>query len=78
MKVYKRQEQISYKYTLVNTNLREEKSTSSNIIAVIPEGSKIQVIDAEEDWYEVIYNGQKGYVYSDYLSKQNIHGQMLL
>ena len=69
MKVYKRQEQISYKYTLVNTNLREEKSTSSNIIAVIPEGSKIQVIDAEEDWYEVIYNGQKGYVYSDYLSK---------
>ena len=69
MKVYKRQEQISYKYTLVNTNLREEKSTSSNIITVIPEGSKIQVIDAEEDWYEVIYNGQKGYVYSDYLSK---------
>lgn len=38
MKVYKRQEQISYKYTLVNTNLREEKSTSSNIITVIPEG----------------------------------------
>ena len=55
MKVYKRQEQISYKYTLVNTNLREEKSTSSNIITVIPEGSKIKVIDAEEDWYEVIY-----------------------
>lgn len=69
MKIYKRQQQNAYKYTLANTNLREEKSTSSNVITVIPAGSKIQIIDAEEDWYEVIYNGQKGYVYSDYLSK---------
>ena len=78
MKEYQRQEQSSYKYTIANTNLRKEKSTSSYIITVIPAGSKVQVNDAEEDWYEVTYNGQTGYVYSDYLSKQNIHGQMLL
>ena len=69
MKEYQRQEQSSYKYTIANTNLRKEKSTSSYIITVIPAGSKIQVNDAEEDWYEVTYNGQTGYVYSDYLSQ---------
>lgn len=69
MKEYQRQEQSSYKYTIANTNLRKEKSTSSYIITVIPAGSKVQVNDAEEDWYEVTYNGQTGYVYSDYLSK---------
>lgn len=69
MKKYKRQQQNSEKYTLANTNLRKEKSTSSNIITVIPAGAMVQVIDAEEDWYEVLYNGQRGYVYSDYLSK---------
>lgn len=68
MKKYKRQQENSYKYTLANTNLREEKSTTSNVITVIPAGSMVQVIDAEEDWYEVSYNGQRGYVYSDYLS----------
>lgn len=57
------------KYTLANVNLREEKSTNSNVITVIPAGSKVQVIDAEEEWYEVDYNGQRGFVYSDYLSK---------
>lgn len=68
MRKYKRQEQDSYKYTLANLNLRDKKSTSANIITVIPAGSKVEVVDAEEDWYEVIYNGQKGYVYNEYLS----------
>lgn len=57
------------KYTLANVNLREGKSTNSNVITVIPSGSKVQVIDAEEEWYEVDYNGQRGFVYSKYLSK---------
>lgn len=61
MEKYNRQ-QNSYKYTLANTNLREEKNTSSNIITVIPVGSKVQVIEGEEDWYEVSYNGQRGYI----------------
>ncbi|MBC6696114.1 SH3 domain-containing protein [Terrisporobacter mayombei] len=70
MRKFKRQtEETAYKYTLANVNLREEKSTSSNIITVIPAGSKVQVIDGEEDWYEVVYNGQRGYVYNQYLSK---------
>ncbi|MBU5337196.1 L,D-transpeptidase family protein [Intestinibacter bartlettii] len=69
MRIYKRQEDDNYKYTLRNLNLRSTKSTSeNNIITVIPAGSKVQVLDAAEDWYEVIYNNQKGYVYNTYLS----------
>ena len=70
MSKYKRQNQeAAYKYTLANANLREDKSLSSNIITVIPEGSKVQVINGEEDWYEVIYDNQRGYVYNQYLSQ---------
>lgn len=57
------------KYTLANLNLRDGKSLNANVITVIPKGSMVQVIDAEEDWYEVIYNGQRGFVYNEYLSK---------
>lgn len=71
MRKYKRQvdQDDNIKYTLANLNLREGKSTSAKIIALIPAGSKVQVIDAEEDWYEVSYNGMRGYVYNEYLSK---------
>lgn len=69
MRKYKRQQNQNYKYTLANLNLRENKSTSSNVITVIPAGSKIEVLDAAEDWYEVMYNNQRGYVFNQYLSK---------
>ncbi|WP_195970445.1 L,D-transpeptidase family protein [Clostridium thermobutyricum] len=69
MENYKRQQENSYKYTLANTNLRAEKSTSANVITVIPALEMVQAIEAEEDWYEVLYKGQRGYIYSDYLSK---------
>lgn len=57
-----------YKYTLANVNLRQNKSTSANIITVIPKDSKVEMISAEDEWVEVLYNSQKGYVYKDYLS----------
>jgi len=42
--------EVIYKYTLKNVNLRLEPSVTSDILAVIPEGSKIQVIDMEDEW----------------------------
>ena len=49
---FKRQQSAdeTIKYTLANVNLREEKSLESPILALIPGGSKVQVLDAEEDW----------------------------
>ena len=69
MKNYKRDSNSIYKYTLANLNLRSSKSTSGDIITVIPQGSKVEILDGAEDWYEVIYNNQRGYVYNQYLSK---------
>ena len=76
MKNYKRESNSIYKYTLANLNLRSSKSTSGDIITVIPQGSKVEILDGAEDWYEVIYNNQRGYVYNQYLSKLNIYGLM--
>lgn len=69
MKKYKRQENENYKYALANLNLRKNKSTSSDVITVIPSMSKLEVLDATEDWYEIIYNNKRGYVFNKYLSK---------
>ena len=57
------------KYTLTDVNLRAEKSNKGKIIAVIPSGTKIRVIDAADDWYEVSYNDMRGFVYNENLSK---------
>ena len=53
MRIYNRQSDENYKYALKNINLRKSKSTSGDIITVIPAGSKISIIDAAEDWYKV-------------------------
>ena len=45
--------EIIYKYPISNVNLREGKSTNSKIITVIPKGSKIELLDGEEDWLKV-------------------------
>lgn len=68
MKKFKRQQEGMYKYTLANVNLREGKSTSSEVITVIPYGAKVQIIDGAEEWYQAIYDNQKGYIYNKYLS----------
>ena len=61
--------EIIYKYAITNVNLREGKSLESKIITVIPKGSPMEVIDAEEDWYKVKYNDEEGYVYNENISK---------
>ena len=68
MRIYNRQSDENYKYALKNINLRKSKSTSGDIITVIPAGSKISIIDAAEDWYKVSYDNQIGYVYNGNLS----------
>ncbi|WP_294372857.1 SH3 domain-containing protein [uncultured Clostridium sp.] len=49
--------EIVYKYPIKNVNLREGKSINSKIITVIPKMSKVELIDGEEDWLKIKYNG---------------------
>lgn len=72
MEIYKRFVQIDmlplYKYTLKNTNLRKNNSTSSEILEVIPKNSKVEVIEADDEWSKISYNSKLGYAHNDLLS----------
>ena len=56
--------------TTANVRLRSSRSTSSsgNIILVIPSGRTVTILGESGGWYKVRYNGQTGYVSSDYIS----------
>ena len=48
--------------------LREEPSTSSEILATAYRSDYVVVLESEGDWYKVIYNLKEGYMHSDYLT----------
>lgn len=55
--------------------LREEATTSSNIIDTAHYGDSVVVIEKKGDWYKVLFNLQEGYMSGDYLTlkeKENI------
>jgi uncharacterized protein YraI len=49
-------------------NLRASASTSSTRLAVIPDKSKINVLEHKSDWCKVQYGSRVGYVMTKYLS----------
>ena len=62
----------NYKNGKVKTNgdrlrLRQEKSTSSKILATMPNGSSLTIKSKSGSWYAVIYNGINGYAYASYV-----------
>ena len=55
----------------VNLRLRSSRSTSStsNVIDVIPKGSKVTLMkEYKDNWYQVRYDGQVGYVKGGYFA----------
>lgn len=51
----------------VGVNLRASQSTSSTILAKIPEGTKVKISSILLNWYKVTYDGQAGYIARGYL-----------
>lgn len=49
-------------------NIRSRPSTSAAVIAQIPNGEKVILIDRTGDWYIIDYNGIVGYVSADYIT----------
>lgn len=56
-----------YKTTTANLNMRTGRGTSHSRICNIPKGTKVQVSDLQNNWYEVTYNGKIGYASANYL-----------
>lgn len=48
-------------------NVRSSASSSSSVIGKLYSGDAVDVYDWDGDWCIIDYNGQKGYVHSDYL-----------
>ena len=48
-------------------NLREQPTTQSKPLALIPDGAKITASDYDEQWYNAQYNGFDGYVMKQFV-----------
>ena len=51
--------------------LRKKPSTSSSILAKMPNGSKIKIKSKTGSWYAVIYKSKEGYAYAKWVKKLN-------
>ncbi len=48
-------------------NLRYEASRQSRIISKLITGTEVEVIENDGTWVKIVYNGQEGYVLSEYI-----------
>jgi hypothetical protein len=56
--------------TSSGAKLKDEKSAASNTIAILPVGSKLEVMKLENRWYNVISStGQTGWIYRGKVSR---------
>ena len=53
-----------------NANVRESTSAESRKIGTVPKGSEVQVTGKAENWYQVSFQGQTGYVFGKLLGEQ--------
>ena len=55
-----------------SVNFRKAPNTSAEIIAELTRNTKLNVIEKDDGWYEVEYNGQKGFVSTTFISETPI------
>lgn len=67
------------KYTISDLNMRTSPSTEYETIQRIPLGEEVKVIAQENDWDQIIYKDQTGYVSSKYLidSKEEVEDNVM-
>lgn len=58
---------INYKYTIGNLNLRTGPGTDYSIILTIPAGEAVEIMENEDGWDKVMYQGEIGYCSSEFL-----------
>ena len=61
------------KYTNTSLNLRQMPK-NGNIICTMPLGSKVSIIESENGWVKVEFEGKIGYCSEDYLINEHIIG----
>ena len=59
------------RYTTDMLNLRKEANKDSEVVDQIDPGEQVEVIAVAGEWTNIKYNGNTGYVLSEYLSNKN-------
>ena len=57
-----------------NVNVREAAGTDAAVLGQISSGSEYQVTGKSGSWYQISYNGQNGFVSSDYFQLTETEG----
>ena len=55
------------KITASALRVREKATTDSSILALIPNGTTVELLGEEGDWYLTKYNGVQGYISKEYV-----------
>jgi uncharacterized protein YgiM (DUF1202 family) len=55
----------------VGLNLRQSPSPTAKVLAIIPFGYKITVLEEQDDWVKTTYSGKTGWVSVDYTQETN-------
>ena len=51
-------------------NIRSYKSTESEIIDTVEEGTELEGVELDGDWYRILYDGETAYVKAEYVYKK--------
>lgn len=57
--------------TTTTLRVRQEASTESEILALMPEGEEVEVMEDQGDWLKVTVDSEEGYVSADYVTVSN-------
>ncbi|MDY5496561.1 MAG: SH3 domain-containing protein [Anaerobutyricum sp.] len=57
-------------FTTEDINLKKKDNKDSKTLSVIPLGEKVKLVKEGEEWTQVEYKGQTGFVYTEYLTKK--------
>lgn len=59
---------------VVNTEtarMRAKASTTSNIVALVSQDEKVEILEESGDWYKVKYKDKTGYIYAQYVDNKD-------
>lgn len=55
-----------------DVNFRKEANTTSTILKVFTKNTKVTILEQQEEWVKIQYNGKTGYVSKEYISDTKI------
>lgn len=55
-------------------NIREKADATAKVVANLENSTEVTVLSGSGDWFEILYNDKKGYIFKKYISIGSDHG----